>query len=75
MKQWDGISSDTSSIGDGCEYAANVSFYLDGEITRRYGMSAFAAQSGTSMIAFNNVMTGRFMLFATDTGTVEAIQA
>lgn len=75
MKQWEAIRGDTADTGDGCMYVANAYYHLDGEIQRRFGMSNFAAQSGTSLRGFVNGINQRFAVFVTATGDVVSVSA
>lgn len=73
MRNWEGIRWDTAADANGAAMAVNLSFYREGEITRRYGISKFTAQSGTVFKGYGNPLFGRYVIFVTSTGTVEAI--
>lgn len=80
MRDWPGVRSDLSAtvsdIADasmGCEMAVNVSYYMDGQITRRAGLELAVQQSGINMIHYRNALTGQFVVFATSTGTLVAV--
>ena len=75
MRDWTGIQLDTAATDPGAVFATNPSFFTKGELARRHGMVAFTAQSGTALANFQNQMTGQFVVFATNTGTVEAVAA
>lgn len=75
MRDWTGIQLDTAATDPGCVYAMNASYFLKGEIQRRPGMVQFTTQSGIALANFQNPMTNQFVVFATSTGTVEAVAA
>jgi hypothetical protein len=73
MKQWDGIRADTAETDDGVMFVNNANFFIDGELRRRTGMTGFpVTQSGTALSEYRNILTNRYVVFATSTGTVEA---
>ena len=76
MRQWQGIRGDTAdTASDGALFASNTSFFIDGEMRRRPDLTAFAAQSGTTLANYYSGMTGNWAIFDTAAGTVEAIAA
>lgn len=75
MRTWEGVRSDTADTANGALLAINPTFYLEGEMRRRAGMAGFTNASGTSMSDYYSGMTGRWAIFVTTTGTVEAVAA
>lgn len=55
IRQWKGIARDmTANDADGCHYASNVRFWLDGELQRRNAAQRTITQNTS------NGMTGFF---------------
>jgi hypothetical protein len=74
MKQWQGMEANADATGDGCQFAENTRFYLDGELQRRRGLVKFAAGIQPRTIAqFWTVASGMKTLTQTNTGTIEAV--
>jgi hypothetical protein len=75
MREWTGIQLDTGATDRGAVMVANANFQVGGELRRRAGMVGFTNQSGIAITNFTNQFTGDFAVFATSTGTVEAVAA
>jgi len=75
MRNWSGIQLDTAATDPGTVFAVNVNYFVTGEVRRRLGMVGFTPVSGIAISSFQNPMTGQFAIFATSTGTVEAVAA
>jgi hypothetical protein len=75
MRDWTGIQLDTEATASGAVMVINAKFQIDGELRRRDGMVGFTNQSGIAITNFTNPFTGDFAIFATSTGTVEAVAA
>lgn len=73
MREWSGIQLDTATTDPGTVFAVNQSYYVTGELRRRPGMVGFTNVTGIAIANFQNPMTGKFAIFATSTGTVEAV--
>ena len=73
MRDWEAIQLNTAATDPGAVLVVNPSFYVRGELRRRPGMVGFTNQSGIALANFQNPMTGEFAIFATATGTVEAV--
>lgn len=76
MRNWQGIRQDTAiTENDGAFDAINPSYYTDGQITRRLGMSAFDEQSGVLIAPFWSALAGYQIAFATPTGEIVILEA
>lgn len=76
MRNWQGIRQDTAvTADDGASFVTNPSYYTDGEIARRPGMSSFAEQSGDVILPFWCPTGGYQVAFATDTGSIVVLEA
>lgn len=75
MRNWEGIQLNTAATDPGSVLVVNPSFYVTGEMKRRSGLVNFTNQSGVALTNFQNPFTGYFAVFATSTGTVEAVSA
>lgn len=62
-----------SAVSDAAHYAENVRFSLEGEVQRRVGLAKSSATSGTSVTNYWHPTAGFYVIFATSTGTLEAV--
>lgn len=76
MKQWQAMERNADSTGDGCVYAQNVRFYLDGELQRRRGLVKVAAGTRALRIAqFWTVASGMQTLVQDTSGNITSVAA
>lgn len=65
---------DEADTGDGTYLSFNLSFYTDGEVSRRSGLDYIATNSGTVFTEFRARDGKHYRIYATVGGTVEAVQ-
>lgn len=74
MKSWQGMernADSTAETGDGCVYAQNVRFYVEGELQRRRGLVKVAAGTRPLRIAqFWSPATGMRTLILNTSGNI-----
>lgn len=74
VSDWDGIHDDQSDIdSDGLSEAVGVSFFIEGELRRRPGLTYCTANGGLALAHFRSPVTGSWLLVVKSTGAVEGI--
>ena len=75
IRQWQGQRSDVPVVGgDHLLTAKNVTFHVDGQITRRPGMTFLSSDGAESAVSFGNAVTGTFLILVQSDGNVEAVE-
>lgn len=69
---WQGLDPDASIVGPVPVVADNVSFRVRGELRRRPGLGTRIAQTGINVGLLRDPQLGDFLVFLTDTGTLES---
>ncbi len=73
-ESWDGIHDDSSDIdSEALSDAVGVSFFVEGELRRRPGLTYCAAHGGIALPHFRSPVTGSWLLVVKTTGVVEAV--
>jgi len=72
VRTWKGIQRNTVATDDAGYYMQNVRFTTTGELQRRVGMSALAAQGASTMTNFWTP-NAYFNVCFTSTGTIETV--
>lgn len=70
--QWQGIRRDLSATADGAYIVIGSDMRIEGELRRRAGMELAVVQSGVVLTSMWSTVSGRFAVFSTTTGTIEA---
>lgn len=73
MRRWDGIRDDQSDAGgSGLHDANGVSFFVDGELRRRSGLTRLTATGGMVLGAFSTAQSDSWLMIVTTNGAVVA---
>jgi hypothetical protein len=73
-EQWDGIHDDSSDIdSEALSTAVGVSFFVEGELRRRPGLTYCSANGGIALPHFRSPVTGSWLLVVKSTGAVESV--
>lgn len=75
--KWEGVHDDLSSVGNsGFRELFNVSFYVDGELRRRPGHYNRFAQSGDSVMEYDDPINGKhYVISDSSAGTLDSVKA
>jgi hypothetical protein len=74
MRQWQGIRDDVSQVGsDAPSLVVGMSFYVDGELSRRPGLSYLYAADAIGMGTFKHPVTGAWLAIVGANGDMDAI--
>lgn len=76
MKEWKGLAADVNAISDGAQFIRNLSFGIEGEVSRRLALEKMNATSSRLALAtYGPPIGGQYVVQVTSTGTVEVISA
>lgn len=71
MKPWQGMERNTDATGDGCVFAQNTRFNVEGELQRRHGLVKFASGTRPLRIAqFWSPASGLKTIILTTAGAI-----
>jgi hypothetical protein len=74
-ESWDGIHDDQTDIdSDSLSEAVGVSYFVEGELRRRPGLTYCAAHGGVALPHFRSPVTGAWLLVVKSTGAIESVQ-
>lgn len=69
MRQWPGLREDQTNVGgEGLSAATGISYYVEGELRRRPGLTYLADYGFISMCGFRSVLTGSWVTGVIDIG-------
>lgn len=74
MRQWQGQRSDVPQVG-GSHFidCRGVSFSVDGQLSRRPGLTYVASEGALLIGSIRSQATGSFLVLVQSTGNVEAV--
>ncbi len=74
MKKWLGIGNGSSDVGGEEPLdATGVSYFVDGEIHRRPGLTQLAASGGVALGAFRSPLNGAWLLIVKANGDIVSV--
>lgn len=74
MTQWPGIRDDASDISsESLSEAIGVSFYVDGELRRRPGLTYCASNGGLALAHFRSPVSGSWLLVVSSAGAIDSV--
>lgn len=75
-QKWDGIRDDRSAVSSGESLGSasrGVSFYVQGELRRRPGLTYLAAHGGNALGTFASPVAGSWLLVFKTNGELESV--
>lgn len=73
MREWTLMRASEAPTGDGLVYVANATDGVDGELSRRNGMSLCTNKGAKAIAGYFFGSTGYGALLYTSTGTIETV--
>lgn len=74
--KWEGMRDDLSQVASGGSLGSasrGLSFYVQGELRRRPGLTYLAAHGGTALGTFSSPVAGSWMLVFKTNGELESV--
>ena len=80
MKTWRGMAKDFTALSDGAEFIRNISFDLEGEMSRRIALELTLTATRDGRSEYGMVMYGaptgdQYVILADSSGNVESALA